>query len=334
MSKNIFQHIIPRTFLKSWSHNQNSVWVYNKTKKIYSELNINNKIFGQNYTYNLTIRELDLLTEKEKEQILDTFLQYTFFDEKGNNVEIINVIKNIDLINSLNVYKGKRKLSDQEKYRLKNISFDRIDLLFQEIENKWPETLNKFISICNINKKTNSVSKINYENLVFFAKSLYTRNPEIIEKHILYTKEKHPNLKITDDMYRQLFLAIQIDLFKKDKDRSLLQLDKCSPCFIVAAEKSSFVCPYNCAQYNFKNFEMKNGGENISLNCRAWIPLAPKLLLLFVTNGEEIKNKNILYFNDINVEQMNENLIYLSDNYFISKDEIMTDLYKKSKTIN
>ena len=104
MSRNRFQHIIPRTFLKSWSHNQNSVWVYNKNKKTYSELNVSNRIFGQNYTYNLTLKELNLLNDEEKDKIIDTFIKYSFFDENGNNVDTFNVIKNIDLIDSLNVY--------------------------------------------------------------------------------------------------------------------------------------------------------------------------------------------------------------------------------------
>lgn len=334
MSRNRFQHIIPRTFLKSWSHNQNSVWVYNKNKKTYSELNVSNRIFGQNYTYNLTLKELNLLNDEEKDKIIDTFIKYSFFDENGNNVDTFNVIKNIDLIDSLNVYENKRKLSEQEKYRLKNISFERIDLLFQEIENRWPENLNKFISICDINKRYNSVSKKDYEDLVFFAKSLYSRNPEIVEKHIQHTKESHPDLKITNDIYRQLFLSIQIDLFKKEDSRSLLQLDKCSPCFIVAAQENSFICPYNCAQYNFTSFEIKNGNNYINLDCRAWIPLSPKLLLLFVTNGEEIENENVLYYDDINVEQLNEDLIKLSDTYFVAQTEIQTDEYVKSTSIN
>lgn len=334
MSKNKFQHIIPKTFLRSWSHNQNSVWVYNKTKKIYSELNINNSIFGQNYTYNLTLRELSLMNNEERDKIIDTFIKYSFFDKNGDNVDISNVIKNIDLIGSLDVYTNGRKISKQEKNRLKNISFQRIDLLFQEIENKWPEKLNKFISICDINKRYNSISKKDYEDLVFFAKSLYSRNPEIVEKHIQYTKENHPDLKITEDINRQLFLSIQIDLFKKESGRCLLQLDKLSPCFIVAAQESSFICPYNCAQYNFTNFEVKNGNSIIHLDCRAWIPLSPKLLLLFVTNGKELENQNVLYYDNVNVEQLNEDLIRLSEKFFISKDEIFKTEYTKSKSID
>lgn len=333
MSKNKFQHIIPRTFLKSWSHNQNSVWVYNKNKKSYSELNINNRIFGQNYTYNLTLHELDLLNDEEKEKVIKTFLKYSFFDKNGNKIDTFNVIRNIDLINSLNVYENTRKLSKQEKDRLKSISFERIDLLFQEIENKWPENLNKFITVCDINKRFIFVSKNDYADLVFFAKSLYSRNPEIVSKHIQHTKEMHPDLKITNDMCRQLFLSIQVDLFKKEDGRSLLQLDKCSPCFIVAAQENSFICPYNCAQYNFTKFAIKNGGKDIKLDCRAWIPLSPKLLLLFVTNGDEIKNENVLYYDNINVEQLNEELIHLSDNYFISKDLILINEYKFSNSI-
>ena len=102
----------------------------------------------------------------------------------------------------------------------------------------------------------------------------------------------------------------------------------------MAAQENSFICPYNCTQYNFTSFEIKNGNNYINLDCRAWIPLSPKLLLLFVTNGEEIENENVLYYDDINVEQLNEDLIKLSDTYFIAQTEIQTDEYVKSTSIN
>lgn len=331
MAKNKLQHILPRTFLKSWSHNNNSLWVYNKDKKIYFELNINNKIFGENYTYNLTLKELSLMNNAELDYILNVFNRYKFEDENKGLLDVIEVITNIDLIDSLSVYEGTRKISNQEKLRLKNISFDRIDLLFQKIENKWPETLKKFSSICDISNRQICVTNKDYEDLVFFAKSLYSRNPEIIYKHITFTKKNHPDLPITEEMFRKIFLSIQIDLFKNDDKKSLLQLSNCYPCFIVASQNNKFICPYNCAQYNFINFEVKNKDRIIELESIAWIPLSPDLLLLFVRNGRDIQEENVLYYDDVNVEQINRDLIVLSDKYFISKNEIYTDCYSKSK---
>ncbi len=334
MAKNKLQHIVPRAYLKSWYHNTNSLWVYDKQNKIYSELNISNSFFGQNYTYNLTLNELDLLNSDEMDYLLEKFLIYNFIDKNGNNLKAMDVILNPKLFETISIYdKNGKKLSNQQVLRLKNTSFERIDKQFQQIENSWLDTLNKFTSICDITKRYNVVEKKDYDDVVFFAKSLYTRNPEIVNYHINHTKRNHPELNITADMYRKLFLSIQIELFENNEEKSLLPIKNCSPCFIVAAQDCKFVCPYNCAQYNFTRFEVKNGDKILQLDCLAWLPLSPKLLLLFIKNGEALGEDNVLYYDDINVSQLNEDLIKLSERYFISQNEIFTDEYIKSRTL-
>lgn len=335
MSKNQLQHFIPRTYLRAWTHNQNSLWVYNKDNLSYCEVNLNNRMFAQNYTYNITLKELGLMNDEEKESLLDTFSKYEFIDENGNVVHSYNVILDIDLIDKLDVFDdAKRKLSDQEKQsKLKNISFQRIDKMFKKLEDNWPQILTKFLTICDIENNNRIVTPKDYDDVFFFAKSMYSRNPEIVKQHMEYTSKHHPELNITEEMFRSIFLNVQIDLFKKVDEHSLFMLRGCSPCFIVATQNNTFVCPFNSAQYNFKMYEWKNSENSFKMNCRAWIPLSPKLLLMFVTNGDETKDNNVIYVDDINVEQLNESLIKSSNVYFISQEERYTDKYSKVKRI-
>ena len=322
-----YHHLIPRTYIKSWKHGLNSVYIIKKDKSVNPEEKNIDSLGGINYYHSIVAGMIN--ASPEECDIIFSPLKDFEIEYEGERVTTPYHLNHIfyDYVNWILYYPNGRSLGRKKKNELKqnikrNIISDIEKKWAMDYEDNWKKTVSKLPYQLYTGSRPFVSQEINRKEFVDFIVSLDWRNKNSNDKFTETVNRYTSNLfdyqiiprkertlpfmeKILDEIKHGLLLNT-FKGFQSGKGFMNLQaekiLNKGSLHFFLAGDKTEFITSDKPVQYGYI-------GDKITIH----FPINPKLMCTIAKNEcpkkfyfEQLSNSHTKKLNKLLKENCND----------------------------